>query len=386
MNAHLSNVSPASTTLPRRMLGWRRIALVIGATMLLLMLGYLLLPSPTSAVAWDAPAIPERVGVLAPNTALDDARLIGVGLLHEPEDIAFGSDGLLYTGVRNGDILRADVSGQGEPEFTLFANTGGNPLGLRFAPDGSLIVADALRGLLAIDADGQVTVLATEAAGQPLNFTNDLDIASDGTIYFSDASSRFDNVGANPVRDTMEGRANGRLLAYNPATGETRVLLNDLYFANGVTLTQDESAVLVAELARYRITRYWLTGPQAGSTDVLIDNLPGLPDGIMSDGAGTIWASMGSLRTAALDLMHTQPFMIDQMSKMPDDLLLAMTSGENHGLVLGISEQGEIMHALYDSQRIFSGGISNVVPHEGRLYLGTRYGRGQIGIVSQPGQ
>jgi sugar lactone lactonase YvrE len=368
------------------MFGWRRIALIIGAAALLLTLGYVLLPSPTSAVAWAAPAIPERVGMLAPNTALDDARLIGVGLLHEPEDIAFGPDGLLYTGVRNGDILRAEVSGQGEPEFTVFANTGGNPLGMRFAPDGSLIVADALRGLLSFDANGEVTVLATEAAGQPLHFTNDLDIASDGTIYFSDASSRFDNVGANPVRDTMEGRPNGRLLAHDTATGETRVLLHDLYFANGVTLTQDESAVLVAELARYRITRYWLTGPQAGSSDVLIDNLPGLPDGIMSDDAGTIWASMGSPRTTTLDLMHTLPFMIDQMSKLPDDLLLAMTSGENHGLVLGISEQGEIMHALYDSQRIFNGGISNVVPHDGRLYLGTRYGRGQIGIVSQPGQ
>jgi sugar lactone lactonase YvrE len=37
--------------------------------------------------------------------------------------------------------------------------------------------------------DGAIEVLATEADGVPFGFTNDVDIAPDGTIYFTDASS-----------------------------------------------------------------------------------------------------------------------------------------------------------------------------------------------------
>lgn len=38
------------------------------------------------------------------------------------------------------------------------------------------------------------------------------------------------------------------------------MLLKDLYFANGVALSKDESFVLVAETFQYRISRYWLKG------------------------------------------------------------------------------------------------------------------------------
>ena len=36
--------------------------------------------------------------------------------------------------------------------------------------------------------DGEITVLSTEYEGVPFLLTDDLDIASDGMIYFSDAS------------------------------------------------------------------------------------------------------------------------------------------------------------------------------------------------------
>jgi sugar lactone lactonase YvrE len=361
----------------------RKVILSILAVLLVATVVYVLLPSPTEAVAWQPEPAPEQIGVLQRNTALDSAVFVGTGVLEEPEDVAIDANDDLYTGTRDGTIWRITLDEDDEATLTEFANTEGNPLGLRFDGDGSLIVADALRGLLAIDPSGRVSVLTTEAGGEPLNFTNDLDVAADGTIYFSDASSKFNNVGADPVRDTMEGRPHGRLLAYHPDTGLTEVLLDDLYFANGVTLTQDDNAVLVAELARYRITRYWLRGEQAGTSDVLIDNLPGLPDGIMSDRQGTIWVSMGSPRNATLDTLHQLPFFVNQMSKLPDPLLTALTGGSNYGMVLGVSESGEITTALYDSLGQFSGGISNVVPHDDRLYLGTRYGPGQIGIVTR---
>jgi sugar lactone lactonase YvrE len=84
-------------------------------------------------------------------------------------------------------------------------------------------------------------------------------------------------------RERAEARPHGRLLSYNPASGETKVLLKDLYFANGVALSANEDFVLVNETYRYRITRYWLSGDKAGTHDIFIDNLPGLPDNLQGD-------------------------------------------------------------------------------------------------------
>ena len=49
-----------------------------------------------------------------------------------------------------------------------------------------------MAGLLHMDANGAITVLATELDGEPLRFVDDLDVDSDGGIWFSDASQRFD--------------------------------------------------------------------------------------------------------------------------------------------------------------------------------------------------
>ena len=56
--------------------------------------------------------------------------------------------------------------------------------------DGSVIVADA-RGLLRLNPDGSIDVLANTFEGQPILFADDLDISADGVVWFSDASQRF---------------------------------------------------------------------------------------------------------------------------------------------------------------------------------------------------
>ena len=292
---------------------------------------FLALPSPIDPVAWTPPPPPAMTGVLAPNTALDRSVIVGQGRLAEPEDIAVDAAGNLFTGTRDGVIWKIILDARGTASFTRFANTRGNPLGLRFDRRGNLIVADSPRGLLSIDPSGAVTSLLTAVDGTPLHFTNDLDIGDNGTIYFSDASSAFGNDGADPIRETLENRAHGRLIAYTPATGEARVLLSGLYFANGVTLIENDAAVLVAELTRYRITRYWLTGERAGAVDIFADNLPSMPDGIMADRHGAVWVSLGSPRNATLDTLHRFPFLKRQMAKLPDAWLTGSATAEITG-------------------------------------------------------
>ena len=59
--------------------------------------------------------------------------------------------------------------------------------------------------------------------------------------------------------------------------------------------------MVVAETGAYRLTRLWLSGPDAGRSDVLVDNLPGFPDNIARRDDGLIWIAMGSPRNAMLD-------------------------------------------------------------------------------------
>ena len=221
---------------------------------------------------------------------------IAVGDVNGPEAIAFDGNGLMYTANEDGRIIVLNRDGSNPQDY---AQTGGRPLGLKFDLQGNLIVADAFQGLLSIDTTGQITVLSTSFAGVPFMLTDDLDIGSDGTIYFSDASS-LNSLG-NHTNDW--GQPNGRLLSYNPNTDVTNLLLDNLYFANGVALSHDESYLLVNESAVNHIRRYWLTGPNSGQTDVFsnVNQFQGLPDNITYNNDSLFWVATFFGPVIALD-------------------------------------------------------------------------------------
>ncbi|KFX67781.1 gluconolactonase [Pseudomonas taeanensis MS-3] len=319
-------------------------------------------PSPIDPLAWEAPKAPAMTGVLEPNDTLMKAQLLGKGRIHGPEDTAVDAQGRVYSGLHDGTIVRIEADDSVEP----FADTQGRPLGMDFDAAGNLIVADAYKGLLSITPQGQITVLTTEAEGVPFRFTDDLDIASDGTIYFSDASQRFEQ--PDYLLDLLEARPWGRLLSYDPATGVTKVLLKDLYFANGVALSANEDFVLVNETYRYRITRYWLKGAKAGTHDVFIDNLPGLPDNLQGDRAGTFWVALPTPRKADADFLHRHPWLKTQLAKLPRAL---WPKAVPYGFAIAINEQGEIVRSLHDTSGSHLRMVTSVKPVGDSLYFGS---------------
>ena len=292
-------------------------------------------------VSYEPPISEGFVGPFTENEALLAAEVLplvdGLG----PEDVAVDGQGRIYGGLHDGRIIRMNNDGSGQETFVYIE--GGRPLGLHFDANGNLIVADAWKGLLSVDPDGVVTVLATEHGGRPFVFTDDLDIAANGKIYFSDASDTYNQPGYR--LDLSEGRPHGRLLVHNPATGETDMLLDDLYFANGIALSQNEDFVLVNETARYRVTRYWLKGAKAGTSDIFIDNLPGFPDGISSNCKGTFWLALPSPHNPAIDNLHTKPFLKKLVAKLP---VWMQPSAIHRGMIVGLNEQGEVTHAYHD--------------------------------------
>lgn len=318
-------------------------------------------PSPVQPLGWQPPPAPPTSGVMEPNDSLMKAELIAQGQIHGPEDTAVDAQGRIYAGLHDGRVVRI-VDGQVE----TFADTGGRPLGMDFDAQGSLIVADAYKGLLSLDPSGKIRVLSTEAGGVPFAFTDDLDIARDGRIYFSDASSRFQQ--PDYLLDLLEGRPHGRLLRYDPASGKTEVLLDGLYFANGVALSQNEDFVLVNETYRYRIQRYWLTGDKAGQHEVFIDNLPGMPDNLQGDRNGTFWVALPAPRKNNIDRLLNQPWLKAQVAKLPRSLWPKPAA---YGLAIGINEQGQIVRSLHDTSGSHLRMVTSVKPSGEYLYFGS---------------
>jgi len=306
-----------------------------------LVLYLLLWPVPIDPGVWESPETPALEGQFAANTVLQRMELFATPDSHGPEDVAVAKDGQVYVGVEEGKILRYQADGS-NPE--LFAETGGRPLGLDFDVDGNLIVADAAKGLLSIDADGDVNVLCTEASGVPLGFTDDVDVDTQNVAWFSDASVKWDH--HNVMNEALESRPNGRLVKYDIATGECVEVLGDLYFANGVAVSPDETYVLVNETMRYRTKRVFVRGPRAGVVESFIENLPGFPDGISTGSDGVFWLALYAPRNDLLDEAAQTPWLRRLIYRVPDGL---KPKPRRHPFVLGLDDDGTIVRNLQDS-------------------------------------
>lgn len=342
---------------------WRRILIGVVAIVVLLPIYLLFWPVPIDPAAWTPQEAPAQMGVYEPNTRLGAVERLGEGAGLGPEDVAIDSQGRIYCSMEDGRIMRFHADG-GQHE--VFADTKGRPLGLHFDSAGNLVVCDAYKGLLSITPDGSIIVLSTEQGGVPFRLTDDVDIAADGTIYFSDASFKF--IEAEHMSDLMEHRPNGRLLAYDPSTKTTQLVLDKLYFANGVAVSPDQSFVLVVETGKYRVQRYWLTGSRKGESDIFIDNLPGFPDGISSNGKDTFWLALiqGPESRKDMDSILPQPFLRKILMRLPE----SARAPKDDGFVLGLNMDGRVIHNLQDPSRSYVQ-ITSVEEYDGLLYLGS---------------
>lgn len=351
----------------------RKIFLIFILIIGILVLYLALWPVPIDPQAWTPPEAPPLAGDYQSNDRLASVEKLKAG--HNPEGVAIDAAGKVYAGLDDGRIMRLREDG-GEPE--VFARMEGRPLGIQFDGAGNLVVAGGDKGLISFAPDGSQSVLTTEAQGTAFRCVNDLDVAADGTIYFSDSSYKF------PISiykdDLFEHRPNGRLLAYDPRTRETRVVLGGLYFANGVAVSPDQTFVLVSETGKYRVQRVWLKGARAGQSEIFIDNLPGFPDNITSNGRDEFWLALVTPRNHLLDSLLPRPFLRKIVLRLPKFL---QPAPERHAFVLGLDGNGHVVHNLQDPSGKSFALISSVLEHNGKLYFGS-IGEEAVGRLPVP--
>lgn len=330
---------------------------------LALLVAYLLFwPTRVTPVVWTPPPAPALEGVYAYNEKLKGMQRLLSGVGVGPEAVAVDASGRIYTGYADGRLVQLAPNGG---SYTILGTTEGRPLGLSFGPNGGIVIADARKGLLHYGA--QITALATEAEGLPFGLTDDVDnTRMTKDIYFTDATHKFDF--DRHLLDVIEHGANGRLLAHSMQTGETRVLMKGLHFANGVAVGPGDAYVLVNETTAYRVLRYWLKGEKAGTHEIFIDNLPGFPDNITYNGKDRFWLALATPRNELIDKTAGNIWLRKVIARLPAFL---QPAPEKHGMVLGLDLDGKVIANLQYKGSDAYAPITSVREHGPWLYFGS---------------
>jgi sugar lactone lactonase YvrE len=279
------------------------------------------------------------------------------------EDVLVGADGTVWTGTEDGALWALDPA---TGSTRRVADTGGRPLGIELLAGGQLLVCDAERGLLRVDpGSGEVTVLLDRVDGKPMKFCNNAAVAADGTIWFSDSSLHY---GVDQWKDDfVQDTRTGRLLRLDP-DGTVEVVLDDLAFANGVALSEDESFVAVAESRGRTVVRLWLTGPRAGTRDHLVAGLPGYPDNISRGSDGMIWVTIGSPVDTVVERLGSAPLVLRKaVTRIPEAL---QPKPRRTIRVQAYAADGRLVHDV-DIDHPGYHMVTGVREHHGRVWMGS---------------
>ncbi|XP_024013489.1 protein STRICTOSIDINE SYNTHASE-LIKE 6 isoform X1 [Eutrema salsugineum] len=317
-------------------------------------------PLPADALVYSTNSTPPLLN----DQLLTGAEFIGVALLNSPEDIAYHRDsGLIYTGCVDGWVKRVKVLDSANDSVVEdWVNTGGRPLGIAFGLHGEVIVADAYKGLLNISNDGKKTELLTdEAEGVRFKITDAVAVGDNGVMYFTDGSYKYNL--HQFAFDILEGKPHGRLLSFDPTTRTTRVLLRDLYFANGVSMSPDQTHFVFCETPVRRCSKYYINEERV---ELFIQDLPGYPDNIRYDGDGHYWIAMPSAATTLWKVSMQYPF-VRKLTGMAAKYGFEPMFMENAG-VLQVDLYGKPI-ALYHDHKISH--ITSGVKIGKYLYCGT---------------
>lgn len=303
-------------------------------------------PVPVEPVSYEMPEPPEKVGIYARNDALSGAEFVRLpDAAIGPEDLAVFPGPLVYSAGLDGTLYR--IEGDTPQPVAVFD---GRPLGLDAGPDGRLYIADSYNGIMTWTEEEGLRPYATEIDGAPIIYANQLDVARDGTVYFSNSSDRFDPEtmgGTKPTSVlTIWEQSDAGYVARISPDGSVEKIAEGFVFTNGVALSPEEDFLLIAETGRARVHRLWLTGPRAGEQEVLLDNLPGYPDNIEPMGDGTFWIAFASPRVPAEALMP-YPALRKVIWRLGP---MVRPAPIEEGHLIEIDMQGKVLRSLQDPE------------------------------------
>lgn len=198
-----------------------------------------------------------------------------------------GKGALYFSDIPADTIYQLDLAGK----VTPFLKPSGKSNGLLFDRDGTLLACRHWeRNVARIPMDGKVTVIANSCEGKRLNSPNDLCLASDGSLYFTDPHYGLEG---RPQEQPVEG-----VYRVTP-DGRIARVIDDMTRPNGIDLSPDRKTLYVADSEDRKLRAYTLQ-PDGSVTDGrdFIDmrhDGPGVPDGMALDSEGSIYCTNGGI-------------------------------------------------------------------------------------------
>ncbi|MET8155909.1 SMP-30/gluconolactonase/LRE family protein [Sphaerisporangium sp. NPDC005289] len=196
----------------------------------------------------------------------------GLGLVESPR----WHDGRLYFSDWTArEVIALGMDGAQE----VVARVDSLPLCTAFDPDGRMMVVDAARGLLLrLEQDGSLVTHA-DLSGLARGW-NDIVIDGRGNIYLNRAG--FDMLAGAAF-------APGNVVHVAP-DGSARQVADGIAFPNGMTVTGDDSTLIVADSYGHKLMGYDIE-PDGGLSGARVwaDLGDAAPDGICADAEGAVW-------------------------------------------------------------------------------------------------
>ncbi|WP_286278008.1 SMP-30/gluconolactonase/LRE family protein [Naasia aerilata] len=182
-------------------------------------------------------------------------------------------------------------------EVTVYATDAEFPNGRALAPDGSVIQCSHGRRRVERDSGGTVTSIVDSWSGHRLNSPNDVVIAADGAVWFTDPS-----YGITEPREGHPGeREYGDHWVFRYSVGELRPAVLDVEEPNGLAFSPDGRILYVADSSSVRkpegVGNSWIRAydvdrdGRCKNGRVFARIEPGFPDGIAVDENGNVWSS-----------------------------------------------------------------------------------------------
>lgn len=203
---------------------------------------------------------------------------------------------LIFSDIPNRRLLRWTAEG-GVSVFRADSNfTNGNTRDRQ----GRLVSCEhGGRRVVRTEPDGATTVIADSYEGRRLNSPNDVIVAADGGIWFTDPTygilSNYEGFKAEPEQPTRN------VYRVDPATGAIAAVATDFLQPNGLAFSPDEKILYVADSGashdpgapRHIRAFDVVDGRRLAGGRVFCEVGAGVPDGLRVDTDGNVWTSAG---------------------------------------------------------------------------------------------
>ncbi|KAH7646847.1 strictosidine synthase domain containing protein [Dermatophagoides farinae] len=367
-------------------------------------------------------------GALEPNNLLAGATRMFEGQIIGPTSLAIHKD-FIYAGTAGGAVWRGNLRTGNATRIAKINNDMcekkswdsslcGRPLGVRVDGNGVLYFVDAYLGLHSIhfDQDDRVQLtplLSVEQVGGKYmgHLVLDEGAGTNGghMVYITIASAKRDLTQWTAM--VIEPDTTGFVVQYDTGNGQYSIIWDKLWYPTSIEITDDRTALLVAEFSSRKVLKYYIKGTKKGASEIWVENLPGESDHLIRSAdktKETYWMPIVNARNQSkpnlLDFMSDKPYLrkelLDIYAKMGSRIeqlgqeyqneqlerlgfqmktslqFYQQNVGNNYGLILELDANGNILGSLHSVAGVNSF-ISEALegesdsPNERVLYIGS---------------